>query len=93
MLSTSGDEVIGVASPLSLFYTCYHSREATRSTGEKKWMCRSTLLDNQSMRIVVGVCRGVDTFLMLISLCTKAFVLEQEVRRESWYSRETNFPR
>ena len=90
MLSTSGDEVIEVASPSKNFFTLALPAARQLDRGERKSACVGALF---WIIIVVGLCRGVKTLLMLISLCRKAFELENEVRRESLYARETNFAR
>lgn len=94
MLSTSGDEVIQVASPSKNFFTLALPAARQLDRGERKSACVGALFwIIRACAIVVGLCRGVKTFLMLISLCRKAFELENEVRRESLYARETNFAR
>ena len=94
MLSTSGDEVIQVDSPSKNFFTLALPAARELDRGERKSACVGALFwIIRACAIVVGLCRGVKTFFMLISLCRKAFELENEVRRESLYARETNFAR
>ena len=84
MLSTSGDEVIQVASPSKNFFTLALPAARQLDRGERKSACVGALFwIIRACAIVVGLCRGVNTFPMLISLCRKAFELENEFGRES----------
>ena len=65
MLSTSGDEVIQVASPSKNFFTLALPAARQLDRGERKSACVGALFwIIRACAIVVGLCRGVKTFLV-----------------------------
>ena len=74
MLSTSGDEVIQVASPSKNFFTLALPAARQLDRGERKSACVGALFwIIRACAIVVGLCRGVKTFLV-----AKRFYSERE---------------